>query len=90
MGNQCSGAASKRSKSFKNISKHLNDGFRIQSSNNSNQQILITKTNEIEDDYVIMHNKKLGAGFNGEVLLCVNKMDKNKYALKVYAFPVHF
>ncbi len=72
----------KRSKSFKHITKHLNDGFKIASSNNSNQQILITKTNSFEDDYIIL-NKKLGSGFNGEVVLCQNKLDKQKYALKV-------
>ncbi len=82
MGNKHANSSHKRSKSFKQISKHINEGFKIASSNNSNQQVLVTKTNPFEEDYTTL-NKKLGSGFNGEVVLCQNRLDKNKYALKV-------
>lgn len=45
-----------------------------------NANVLVTKTNPINDDYVIL--KHIGEGANGKVLLCQSKLDKSKFALK--------
>lgn len=39
-------------------------------------------TRPIEEDYEIRWDKKLGAGVNGEVVLCISKKTGEKYALK--------
>lgn len=66
----------KRSKSL-NSAKRRNLSIRTTNSN-----ILVTRTNPIEQDYVI--SKGIGEGMNGKVFLCQNKLNNNKYALKVH------
>lgn len=79
MGNQ-QGTA-KRSKSMApNANSNLNS-VRV------NSNILVTRTNPINDDYVILKN--IGEGANGKVFLCQNKMDKTKYALKVWFISIY-
>lgn len=57
-----------------NLSSSFNSSF--------NSNILKSKITPFENDYIYL-NRKLGSGINGEVVLCLNKLDKKKYALKV-------
>lgn len=79
MGNHQQGA--KRSRSII-ASAAANEAANISTNSiRSNPNILVTKTNPINDDYTILKN--IGEGANGKVLLCQSKIDKAKYALKV-------
>ncbi|CAF0777725.1 unnamed protein product [Brachionus calyciflorus] len=68
MGNR----APARSKSTKSLSR--NDSLRKQTN------IFVTRTNPIEQDYII--SKEIGEGMNGKVYLVVNRFNKIKYAVK--------
>ena len=48
--------------------------------------ILVTKLNSISEDYTLLNKKPLGVGISGKVILCQNKKDRKKYALKVLCF----
>lgn len=78
MGNQ---HGTKRSRSIVGGGVANGGSSNLSASVRNNPNILVTKTNPINDDYLIL--KHIGEGANGKVLLCQNKLDKTKYALKV-------